>query len=43
MPSLPENGITTHPTVFKTLGKIVIENGGMPYIGDSSMWQTNKK
>ena len=42
MPSQPENGITTHPAVIKTLGKIVIENGGIPYIGDSSMWQTNK-
>lgn len=32
---LPEEGVTTHPSIVKAVAEIIIENGGIPYIGDS--------
>lgn len=31
----PETGITTHPAVIKAVAKLVLEAGGIPFIGDS--------
>jgi uncharacterized protein (DUF362 family)/Pyruvate/2-oxoacid:ferredoxin oxidoreductase delta subunit len=31
----PEEGVTTHPSVVQALAEIIIENGGIPYLGDS--------
>ncbi|MGQ9618750.1 MAG: DUF362 domain-containing protein [Candidatus Aminicenantia bacterium] len=31
----PEEGVTTHPSVVRALAEIVLENGGIPFIGDS--------
>ncbi len=32
---VPEEGVTTHPVVIRALAELIIENGGIPYIGDS--------
>ncbi len=32
---LPEEGVTTHPSVVRAIAEIILENGGIPYIGDS--------
>lgn len=32
---LPEEGVTTHPSVIRALAELIMENGGIPFIGDS--------
>lgn len=40
---LPEEGVTTHPSVVKAVAEIIIENGGIPYIGDSPSIESFQK
>ena len=35
-PTKPEQAVTTHPVVIKSLIKLVKDHGGIPWIGDSS-------
>ncbi len=40
---LPEEGVTTHPSIVKAVAEIIIENGGIPYIGDSPSIESFQK
>lgn len=39
----PDNGVTTHPAVVRAVAEIVLENGGVPLIGDSPSVESFQK